>query len=132
MERLDTDHILNILRSYRAMGFQTAIDDFGAGYAGLGLLSEFQPDIVKLDMALTRNIHRDRVRRSIVQATAGMCADLGIRLIAEGIESAEECLALQDLGIHLFQGYFFARPGFEHLPTVGPETWDAVTRTTGV
>lgn len=128
----DHAHLKAIFTEYRRQGFTTAIDDFGAGHSGLNLLAEFQPDIVKLDMALTRNIHRDRVRRSIVQATAGMCADLGIRLIAEGIESAEECLALQDLGIHLFQGYFFARPGFEHLPTVGPETWDAVTRTTGV
>lgn len=68
-EAIDADHILNILRSYRAMGFKTAIDDFGAGYAGLGLLSQFQPDIVKLDMALIRDIDTDRVKRTIIRNT---------------------------------------------------------------
>ncbi len=129
---VDHAHLKAIFAEYHRQGFTTAIDDFGAGHSGLNLLAEFQPDIVKLDMALTRHIDRDRVRRSIVQATMGMCADLGIRVIAEGIETAEECLALQDLGVHLFQGYLFARPGFEHLPAVGPEAWGAVTRTTGV
>lgn len=55
-ERLDTGHVLNILRTYKAIGFKTAIDDFGAGHAGLGLLTKLQPDIVKLDMELVRGI----------------------------------------------------------------------------
>ena len=77
-ERLDTQHLLNILRSYRAMGFKTAIDDFGSGYAGLGLLTAFQPDIVKLDMDLIRGLDGDPVKRTIVRHTLGMLRDLGI------------------------------------------------------
>ena len=60
-------HLMTILREYREFGFKTAIDDFGAGYSGLNLLADFQPDLIKLDMALIRNIHRDRVRQTIVR-----------------------------------------------------------------
>ncbi|KAK0343611.1 hypothetical protein LTR94_017767 [Friedmanniomyces endolithicus] len=84
-EAMDADHILNILRSYRAMGFKTAIDDFGAGYAGLGLLTLFQPDIVKLDMALIRDIDTDPVKRTIVRNTLNMLRDLGVEPVCEGL-----------------------------------------------
>jgi EAL domain-containing protein (putative c-di-GMP-specific phosphodiesterase class I) len=79
-------HLMNILREYREFGFKTAIDDFGAGYSGLNLLADFQPDLIKLDMALIRGIHRDRVRQAIVRGVVGMCTELGIEVIAEGIE----------------------------------------------
>lgn len=117
-EAIDTDHILNILRSYRSMGFKTAIDDFGAGYAGLGLLSKFQPDIVKLDMALIRGIDTDRVKRAIIRNTLSMLRDLDIEPICEGIETIDEHNALRDLGVSLMQGYLFAKPAIEALPTV--------------
>lgn len=117
-EALDTAHILNILRSYRAMGFKTAIDDFGAGFAGLGLLSRFQPDIVKLDMALIRDIDTDKVKRAIVRNTLNMLRDLGIDPICEGIETLEELDALRDLGVELMQGYLLARPALEALTPV--------------
>lgn len=117
-EAMDTDHILNILRTYRAMGFKTAIDDFGAGYAGLGLLSKFQPDIVKLDMALIRGIDTDRVKRAIVANTLNMLRDLGIDPVCEGIETVDEHNALQDLGVSLMQGYLLAKPAVEALPPV--------------
>ena len=119
-ERLDTQHVLNTLRSYRAMGFKTAIDDFGSGYAGLGLLSKFQPDLVKLDMDLIRGLDADPVKRTIVRHTLEMLQDLGIEPICEGIETVEEYDALVDLGVSLMQGYLLAKPRFEALPAV---TW---------
>ena len=96
----------------------TAIDDFGAGYAGLNLLADFQPDIVKLDMALIRHIDTDRARQTIVGAMAAIGTLLGIAVIAEGVEQPREALVLHHLGISLMQGYLFARPGFEMLPQV--------------
>ncbi|RYF90452.1 MAG: EAL domain-containing protein, partial [Caulobacteraceae bacterium] len=104
-ESVDAHHLLNILRTYRSMGFKTAIDDFGAGYAGLGLLSLFQPDIVKLDMALIRGIDRDRVKRTIVGHTLAMLRDLGIEPVCEGIEKVAEHDTLRDMGVTLMQGY---------------------------
>lgn len=113
---------------YRRHGFTTAIDDFGAGRSGLNLLAEVQPDLVKLDVALTRGVERDRVRRAIVAAIVRLCDELAIRVVAEGIESPIECLALQDEGIALFQGYLFARPAFEALPEVADGVWPQVAR----
>lgn len=117
-EAMDADHILNILRSYRAMGFKTAIDDFGAGYAGLGLLTLFQPDIVKLDMALIRDIDTDPVKRTIVRNTLNMLRDLGVEPVCEGIETPAELDVLRDLGVDLMQGYLLARPALEALGLV--------------
>lgn len=116
----DRHRLRDILDGYKSCGMMTALDDFGAGHSGLNMLAEFQPDIVKLDMALTRNVHEDRVRRSIVNAVIGMCRELGISVIAEGIETLDEALALRALGIRLFQGYLFARPETEALPTIAP------------
>lgn len=114
-ERVDTDHLLNILRSYRAMGFKTAIDDFGAGYAGLGLLSKFQPDIIKLDMELIRGIDRDKAKQMIVKSMLNLFASMDIQTICEGVETNEELKALEDLGVNLIQGYVLARPSFESI-----------------
>lgn len=116
VERLDSAHVLNILRSYRAMGFKTAIDDFGAGYAGLGLLSEFQPDLVKLDMELIRGMEKSAVKQTIVRNTLAMLRDLGVTPICEGVETIGEFEALQDLGVDLMQGYLFSKPGLAALP----------------
>lgn len=116
----DRSQLRNILDGYKSCGMMTALDDFGAGHSGLNMLAEFQPDIVKLDMALTRNVHEDRVRRAIVHAVVGMCRELGISVIAEGIETLDEAFALRALGIRLFQGYLFARPEIETLPAIAP------------
>ncbi len=115
---VDHGHLREIIRTYQDMGFLTAIDDFGAGWSGLNLLADFQPDLLKLDMALIRNIDRDAGRRSIVRAILQLCTELGIRPIAEGIETRAEYESLRELGIVLFQGYYFARPAFEALPAV--------------
>lgn len=116
----DQAHLRNIIAHYKQQGFCTAIDDFGAGYAGLNLLADFQSDMVKLDMALIRDIDKDRTRRAITHGILQMCRDLGIRVIAEGVETREEYLTLRDFGIDLFQGYYFARPAFQSLVEVDP------------
>ncbi len=114
---LDIEHLLQILYAYRKQGFKTAIDDFGSGYAGLNLLADFQPDLLKLDMELIRGIDQDSVRQVLVDGTLQMCR-LGVDVIAEGVETREELAVLKDMGIQLFQGYLLARPGFESLPEV--------------
>ena len=116
----DRDHLIGIFREYRKHGLQTAIDDFGAGYAGLELLAAFQPEIVKLDMALVRGIDQRPPSRAIARAIVSLCHELGIQLIAEGIETRGEFTVLQDLGIELFQGYLFAKP---RLEAFAPAAW---------
>ena len=115
-ERVDTTHLLNILHAYRNLGFKTAIDDFGAGYAGLDLLSKFQPDVVKLDMGLIRDIDRSPVKATMLRHNVRMLHDLGIEVVCEGIETQAEFDVLHDLGVDLMQGYFFARPATRSLP----------------
>lgn len=116
-EPYDTAHLLNILRMYKAMGFRTAIDDFGAGYAGLGLLTKFQPDLVKIDMELVRGVATDRVKRAILQGTLRLLGELGITAICEGVETPAEYHVLRDLGVELMQGYLLGRPALASLAT---------------
>ncbi len=118
----DKDKLREIFAVYAEQGFQTAIDDFGAGYSGLSLLTEFQPRIIKLDMLLLRDIDRSPARLAIVRGVLSMCRELGIVVIAEGVETVAECRVLADLGVTLFQGYLFARPAFEQLPPVSYPT----------
>lgn len=114
----DYAHLEGIFRAYRAHGFRVALDDFGAGHSGLSLLAHFQPDVVKLDMALLRGLDTDARRHAIVGGVVGICRSLATEVIAEGVETAAELTALHALGITLFQGYLFAKPGFETLPRV--------------
>lgn len=122
----DVGHLKAIFTEYRRHGMITAIDDFGAGHSGLNMLADFQPDVLKIDMALTRAIHADDVRGKIAGAIIGLCRSLHISVIAEGIETLEEAVALRRLGVQLFQGYFFARPELEALPKVPAQALDAV------
>lgn len=119
----DHAHVREIIDYYQKCGFKTAIDDFGAGYAGLNFLAEMRTDIIKLDMALIRDINQDKVRQAIVKGILQVCTDLDITVIAEGIESPGELTTLQEFGIELFQGYHFARPAFEALPLVPSERY---------
>ena len=112
-----------ILREYKRYGFKTAIDDFGAGYAGLKLLADFQPDIIKIDMDLVRQVDRSRPRQAIVRGLVRLCEELGIQLIAEGIETTAERDFLADEGVRMMQGYLFARPAFQALATVDAAAW---------
>lgn len=107
-----------ILREYKRFGFKTAIDDFGAGFAGMKLLADFQPDIVKIDMDLIRGIDSSRPRQAIVRSLIQLCDDLGITLIAEGIETTAERDHLRDAGIQLMQGYLFAKPAFQAIANI--------------
>jgi len=112
----DRQHLVKIADEYRRHGFQMAIDDFGAGYAGLNLLSDVPADILKLDMDLTRNLHRRPQALIIVRTMVQLAASLHLTLIAEGVETVEEYDAIRSCGIRLMQGYLLARPTFEALP----------------
>jgi EAL domain-containing protein (putative c-di-GMP-specific phosphodiesterase class I) len=121
----DRDHVLNIAKEYRRHGFQMAIDDFGAGYSGLNLLADLNPEIVKLDMDLTRNLHNRPTAMTIVRSTVELCKELGMTCVAEGVETVEELRALRSCGIRFMQGYLLARPAFEALPPFTlPESCD--------
>lgn len=115
---VDKDHLKRIVHEYRRQGFKTSIDDFGAGYSGLNLLAEFQPDIIKIDMELVRDIDSNPVRHAILQGILGVCKTLSIETIAEGVETFAEYRTLRDLGVYYFQGYLFAKPAFEQLPAI--------------
>jgi EAL domain-containing protein (putative c-di-GMP-specific phosphodiesterase class I) len=114
----DPSHVQKIIEAYRTFGFWTALDDFGAGYAGLGLLARLQPDVIKIDMELVRDIHLSRARQAIVAGIVGIAQQLDIEVLAEGVETAHELTVLRAAGISLFQGYHFARPALMALPDV--------------
>ena len=99
-------------------------EQLGAGYAGLNLLADVNTDLVKLDMALIRNIDKDKGRRAIARGIIQVCRELSMQVIAEGIETYEELDTLGELGVELFQGYYFARPAFQALAIVPAESYD--------
>lgn len=119
----DRPHLVNIFREYHRFGFRTAIDDFGAGYAGLDLLAEYQPDIIKLDMGLIRDIDTHRAKQAIVRGVMAMCRDLDIQVLAEGIETAAERDYLRDVGVRLMQGYLFSKPAFRAVGVIPQQAW---------
>lgn len=102
----------------KGQGFQIAVDDLGAGYAGLSSLMNLQPNIAKIDMGLVRNIDREPRKQSIIKSLVWLCRELGIDVIAEGVETPAERDALVGLGCDLFQGYLFGRPSREPTPAV--------------
>ena len=114
----DQRNLLKYLRIIQDFGFKTAIDDFGAGYSGLKLLVEYQPNYIKLDRYIISDIQHDFVKQSIFSGIRQICKPLSIEVIAEGVETADEYHWLRNAGINIFQGYYFARPAFEALPDV--------------
>ncbi|MBB2162909.1 diguanylate phosphodiesterase [Gluconacetobacter sacchari] len=100
----------NVIKCLRAAGFGIAIDDFGAGFAGLSLITKFQPDKIKIDRLIIKNINKDGPRQMIVRSVLTLCRSLGIEVVAEGVENIEEWRWLESVGINLFQGYLFSRP----------------------
>ncbi len=114
----DTGHVKRIIEAYRKFGFWTALDDFGAGYAGLGLLAQMQPDLIKIDMELLRDIHLNRAKQAIIAGIVGVARELDITVLAEGVENDQELTVLRAAGISLFQGYHFAKPALMALPDV--------------
>lgn len=121
----DAAHVQKIVDAYRKFGFWTALDDFGAGYAGLGLLCRLRPDLIKIDMELLRDIHFSRAKQAIVAGIVGIARELDITVLGEGVESAEELMVLRAAGISLFQGYYFAKPALMALPVVAGLDYDA-------
>lgn len=109
------DDVRGKMTRLRDMGFKIAVDDLGAGYAGLTSFAQLEPDIVKLDMSLVRDIHLKPTRRALVLGLLGACRSLGVDVVAEGIENSEERDVLVHSGVELLQGYFFGRPNRELL-----------------
>jgi EAL domain-containing protein (putative c-di-GMP-specific phosphodiesterase class I)/CheY-like chemotaxis protein len=99
------------IRRLRQMGYRVALDDLGAGYASLTSFAVLAPDLVKLDMSLVRGIHQSTTKRKLVGSMIRVCLDLGIGVVGEGVECAEERDTLLELGCDLLQGFLFGRPG---------------------
>jgi EAL domain-containing protein (putative c-di-GMP-specific phosphodiesterase class I) len=98
------------LARLRSMGFRLAVDDLGSGYAGLASFVQLDPEIVKIDMSLVRNIHRNGAKQKLVQSMIQVCRDMRIDVVTEGVETQEERATLVALGADLMQGYLFAAP----------------------
>lgn len=116
--RMDCIELAQIVETHRAAGTVIAMDDFGAGYAGLNSLAISTPDVLKLDRELIKDIESSKVKKTIVGAFTKICRKLGVSIIAEGVETVAECRTLQGFGISLMQGYLFARPVGCELPQV--------------
>ena len=114
----DPGFLRKVLDGYRKYGLRVAIDDFGEGYSSLNLLAQINPEYLKIDRQLITGINSDSVRTRIVESMVNLCHSLSITVIAEGVETIEEAQTLRNMGITLFQGFFFSRPAFESLPSV--------------
>ena len=111
----DTKHLLNIIGEYRRQGFKIALDDFGTGYSGLARLAELKPDIAKLDRLVIRDCDQDPIRMAIVASVIKLGAEIGVKVVIEGVERAGEVDALRSVGARFIQGFYFARPMFEGI-----------------
>ncbi len=111
----DFGFMRGIITEYRRHGFRIALDDFGAGFAGLNTLLELQPDIVKFDRTLIAGIDSDLRKRTLTTGLMALCRDMGISVTAEGVETEGELAAVIDAGVSHVQGYLLAAPAFEKL-----------------
>jgi EAL domain-containing protein (putative c-di-GMP-specific phosphodiesterase class I) len=107
----DIKDVRDRIGELRKLGFRIAVDDLGAGYAGLTTFAHLQPDFAKLDMSLVRNVDRDDTKQRVVRTMARLCSELGVLVVTEGVETPAERDMLVELGCDLLQGYFFAKPG---------------------
>jgi EAL domain-containing protein (putative c-di-GMP-specific phosphodiesterase class I) len=113
-ERASLDGIKDVegrLKALRDLGFRLAVDDLGAGYAGLTSFTQIQPEVVKFDMSLVRGVDSSEAKRRLIGSMAALFRDWKIVVVAEGVETPQERDALAALGIDVLQGYLFARPG---------------------
>lgn len=119
-ERKSLDGVPDVrsrLAELRKLGYRIAVDDLGAGYAGLSCFNRLEPEVVKLDMALIRGIDREPRKRALVESMVRVCMqDLEMQVVCEGVETAEERDVLLALGAPLLQGYLFGRPAREFQP----------------
>jgi EAL domain-containing protein (putative c-di-GMP-specific phosphodiesterase class I) len=109
------------IQRLRTLGYRIAVDDLGAGYAGLSSFAALEPEFTKLDMSLIRGAHASSVKQRVIGSIVSLCRDLGSRVVAEGIETRADRDTLVRLGCELQQGYYFAKPG----PAFPAITWDA-------
>ena len=112
-ERASLEKIVDVagcVRSLRALGYKIAIDDLGAGYAGLTSFVALTPDVVKLDMGLVRGLDSDPLKQKLVGSMVTLCRELGALVVAEGIETEGERLAAVSAGCDLLQGFLLGRP----------------------
>ena len=116
ISRFDT--FAQAVKSLKAAGICVAIDHFGAGFAGLQLLSRFQPDRIKISRELITDVHKSGPRQAIIQAIIKCCASLEIMISAVGVEKPEEWMWLESAGIEIFQGNLFARACLNGTPSV--------------
>ncbi|MCC6333638.1 MAG: EAL domain-containing protein [Myxococcales bacterium] len=106
----DLRDVLSRVSALRALGYRVAIDDLGAGYAGLTTFAQVQPEFVKLDGSLVRGIEKDRARQVVVSSMINAARALGSQVIAEALETRAERQQLEALGVDLLQGFYFCRP----------------------
>ncbi len=106
----DPEKVKRQLSDLRRQGFRIAIDDMGTGYSSLNIVADLQPDYIKLDRMLVRDLHHEPIKRNLVQAITGFARSSQSLIIAEGVEKGEEASVLQELGVHLLQGFYFGRP----------------------
>ncbi|WP_145203890.1 EAL domain-containing protein [Planctomycetes bacterium Poly30] len=104
------ENLLGSLERLAEMGYVIAVDDLGAGYSGLNTFSLLSPSVVKFDMELIRNVDRSPTKQAVIRAMTSLCSALGIRSVAEGIETSEEFQTAKELGCDLFQGFLLGRP----------------------
>jgi EAL domain-containing protein (putative c-di-GMP-specific phosphodiesterase class I) len=112
-ERASLSHVKDVrgrVAALRKLGFRIALDDLGAGYAGLTSFAQLDPDVVKLDMSLVRGSDTEPTKQAILSTFVNLCRDLNMMVVAEGIETAQERDTLASLGCTIFQGYLFGRP----------------------
>lgn len=121
-EVANTDHLLGILDYYRDNGFRVALDDLGAGFSSLNLLANLKPDFIKLDMGLIRDVDSDPYKSVITGNIIEMSRRLGIKTIAEGVETVKEWQWLRNKGIDYVQGFLFAKPAAPPMPIRIPES----------
>jgi EAL domain-containing protein (putative c-di-GMP-specific phosphodiesterase class I) len=110
------------LKAFREFGYRFAVDDAGSGYAGLGSIANLEPDFIKLDISLINAIDTNFIKQNLVQTMVRFANDHGAKVIAEGVERAEEFAAVQELGVHLVQGFFLHRPQSASSPIVNVVT----------
>jgi EAL domain-containing protein (putative c-di-GMP-specific phosphodiesterase class I)/GGDEF domain-containing protein len=123
----DAERTVQLFRELRAMGVSLAIDDFGAGYSSLSYLKNLPFDKLKIDREFVTNIRQRRENRAICRALIELGRGLGLQVLAEGVETADEVAVLRRLGCRIFQGYFFARPlsGPDFLAAAQRGAWPA-------
>lgn len=105
-------------KKLKAAGISVAIDHFGAGFAGLLLLSRFQPDRIKISQELITNVHKSGPRQAIIQAIIKCCTSLEIQVSAMGVATPEEWMWLESAGIEMFQGDLFAKAKLNGIPSI--------------